>query len=137
MSVELVPLATASLKVGKPITIGDTGAGTRLVAEIESAVWEGDRLRARQVGVGADWPLMGADGVGRLDVRSTLQTDDGATIYVHYQGRVVGGAAGPTLYSAPLFETAAPQYLWLNSVQAVAKGRFEGGLMVYEVFEVR
>jgi hypothetical protein len=38
MSVELVPLATARLTVGKSIAVGDIGAGTRLVVEIESAV---------------------------------------------------------------------------------------------------
>ncbi|MBV9511984.1 MAG: DUF3237 family protein, partial [Caulobacteraceae bacterium] len=47
-------------------------------------------------------------------------------------------AAGATLYSSPLFETAAPQYAWLNGVQAVAKGRIiEDGWLVYEVYEVR
>ncbi|MEP7348425.1 MAG: DUF3237 domain-containing protein [Sphingorhabdus sp.] len=139
MSIELVPLATVELKPGTPVVVGDTGAGTRLVVDIEAAVWTGERINARQVGrAAADWPLIGSGGIGKLDVRTTLQTDDGAIIYVHYNGRSVSDADGPILRTAPLFETAAPQYAWLNAVQAVAKGRIQtDGMLVYEVYEVR
>ncbi|MET0380254.1 MAG: DUF3237 domain-containing protein [Spongiibacteraceae bacterium] len=140
MAIELIPLATATLKVGQPIKLGDVGIGTRLVAEILSAEWDGDRIKAKQIGTAAaDWPLIGTDGVGRLDVRSTLQTHDGAVIYVRYEGRSTSGADGSTLYTSPLFETASPEYAWLNKIQAVAKGRITPGAqtLVYEIYEVR
>ena len=37
------------------------------------------------VGIGGD-PVIGADGVGRLDVRAAIETHDGANIYVSYTG---------------------------------------------------
>jgi hypothetical protein len=139
MALELVPLAIAKLKVKTPPTvIGNIGTGTRLVAEIQSAEWKGDRIKAKQIGAAAaDWPLVGTDGIGRLDVRSTLQTDDGALIYVHYEGRSTTGADGTTLYTSPLFETSSPEYAWLNKIQAVAKGRIVDGVLTYEIYEVR
>lgn len=140
MAIELIPLATATLKVGQPIILGNVGIGTRLVAEIVSAEWNGDRIKAKQIGsAAADWPLIGSDGIGRLDVRSTLQTHDGAIIYVHYEGRSISAADGSTLYTSPLFETASPEYAWLNKIQAVAKGRIAAGqqTLVYDIYEVR
>lgn len=139
MSIELVPLVTAKLKPRNPTFVGDVGTGTRLVVEIESAVWRGDRLNAEQLGTAAaDWPLVTAGGVGFIDVRTTLKTDDGAIIYVYYHGRAVTGPEGPTIYCSPLFETSAPQYTWLNGVQAVAKGTIDSdGFLTYEIFEVR
>ena len=38
-----------------------------------------------RVGIGGD-PVIGADGVGRLDVRAAIETHDGANIYVSYTG---------------------------------------------------
>ena len=35
------------------------------------------------VGIGGD-PVIGADGVGRLDVRAAIETHDGANIHVSY-----------------------------------------------------
>ena len=140
MAIELIPLAIAELKVGTPIVIGNVGIGTRLIIDIASAEWKGDRLNAKQIGsLAGDWPLVSADGVGRIDVRATLQTDDGALIYVRYEGRSATGADGATLYTSPLFETASPEYAWLNKIQAVAKGRIAPGAqtLVYEIYEVR
>lgn len=140
MSIELIPLTTAELVVNvPPIVVGDVGSGTRLIVEIASSQWTGERLTAKQIGsAAADWPLVTAEGIGRLDVRSTLQTHDGAVIYVHYQGRSTTDANGTTLYAAPLFETADPRYTWLNKIQAVAKGRvLEDQRLVYEIYELR
>ena len=48
----------------------------------------GDRLKGSIVGPGGDWLLIGEDGYGRLDVRNTVQTVDGAVIYVQSYGLV-------------------------------------------------
>ncbi len=38
------------------------------------------------MGAAADWMLVGTDGFGRVDVRATVQTVDGAHVYVQYAG---------------------------------------------------
>jgi hypothetical protein len=86
----------------------------------------------------ADWELIAADGIGALDVRFTLETDDGAVIYVTYLGRIdesLGGAA--PIYAAPLFETGDERYAWLNEIVAIAKGTLDGDTLTYEIYEVR
>ena len=70
-----------------------------------------------------------------LDVRQTLRTDDGALVYVTYQGRCDRGRGTYTV--APTFETDDERYAWLNSVQAIGQGRSEGDDIVYAMFEVR
>jgi hypothetical protein len=139
LAIELVPLASATLELGEAITLERGPFGTRAVFEMRSCVYEGERLRGRQKGVAAaDWELIAPDGTGALDVRFTLETDDGALIYVPYQGRTdesLGGAA--PIYAAPLFETGDERYGWLNKVQAVAKRTLDCDTLTYEIYEVR
>jgi len=107
-----------------------------MIAEITSVEFEGERLRATMRGnAGADWLRLAPDGTSTLDVRLTLESDDGATIYTEYAGRLRLDTM--TVYAAPLFHTADERYLWLNSIQAAAKGHFtEPGLLVYEFYEL-
>jgi len=71
----------------------------------------------------------------------TLRTDDGATIFVQYQGRVdlsQGFQFPLTACVAPRFETGDERNAWLNRVQAVGKGTVNEDLSVdYEWYEVR
>ena len=69
-----------------------------------------------------------------VDVRLTLQTDDGAIVHVHYEGR--GDAATGVTCAAPLFETSDERYAWLTRIQAVGKSVFDGTKLEYEIFEV-
>jgi len=138
MALELVPLGTLAVVLRAPIMLPGTPFGSRVVGEVESARLEGERVNASMKGVAAaDWLITSADGtVGRVDVRVTLETDDGALIYVHYLGRF--DLTTFTVYTAPLFETGDERYAWLNKVQAVAKGTFaDMSHLTYEVFEVR
>src|SRR5262245_59443522 len=139
MAIELVPLATATATLAAPLTLPNTPSGTRVVYEVLAYRWEGERLRARQKGVAAaDWLIIGSEGTGTLDVRVTLETDDGALILVQYGGRIdLSGAPGRPAYAAPRFDTGDPRYAWLNRLQAVAKGTLDGSVLTYEVYEVR
>ena len=44
--------------------------------------FEGPRLKGEILPSVGDWLLRGADGIGRVDYRATLETDDGAQIYL-------------------------------------------------------
>jgi len=61
--------------------------GTRMFFEVTGDGWvEGKRLRGRVLTGGGDWLLIAPDGLGRLDVRAQFETDDGAVVYVQYDG---------------------------------------------------
>jgi hypothetical protein len=142
MAIELVPLCTLRLQLKPPIEVGGGPAGTRLIVEVASAQVKGDRLRGEMLGAAAaDWVIVGPEGTGTVDVRATLQTDDGAIIFVKYNGRldVSQGLQFPmTAYVAPLFETGDERYAWLNRIQAVGKGIiYEDLSLDYEWYEVR
>ena len=105
---------------------------------------------------GADWLRVMPSGALRLDVRAVLKTDDGALIYVTYngiiqhspesaekmsRGEVLTANDIPYFVTAPTFQTSSPTYAWLNSVQAVGKmveiKLGDGGYVRYDTFIVR
>ena len=100
---------------------------------------------------GGDWLLLRSDGVLQLDVRLTLATDDGALIYMTYRGLRHGPAdvierlnAGedvdPAAYYfriAPLFETGAERYAWLNQLVCIGTGQRKSSGPIYDIFAVR
>jgi hypothetical protein len=137
VAVELIP--------AKPVR---TPVGTRLTYVLKGGVVEGDRVRGRVLPGGGDWIVMGSDGNGRMDIRGTIETDDGELIYANVFGvvsvpedavaRLGEGERIPWdqiyLRSSPRFETGAKQYGWLNSV--VGLGIHELGPSDAETFRV-
>jgi Protein of unknown function (DUF3237) len=133
--IELVPLGRLTITLRRPVIIAGVPGGTRVIVEVESGRFEGDRLQATITGqANADWLTVGADGSGALDVRALLESDDGALIFSHYTGRI--DLAQQIAYSTPLFETGDERYSWLNARQFVGKGKTDGTTLVYEVFEI-
>ena len=120
---ELVPLARASIELASPFVLPDTPLGTLLIFEVTDAVFEGERIRGRMVGrAAADWLRMSSAGVGTLDVRCTIETHDGALVYVAYSGRFNTKAEQVFVYGTPQFNTGDERYAWLNAIQCVYKG---------------
>jgi len=140
VTIELVPLCTATITLADPIVLPNTPSGTRIIIEVVDAVLEGERLSGKQKGVAsADWMTVGPENTGTLDVRGTFETHDGAVVYTTYRGRLdlsvpLGNAP---IYAAPLYETGDDRYAWLNRIQAVAKGTLDGQTLTYEIAEVR
>ena len=150
-TMRIEPLVTYRATLKDPIAVGAGPQGTRMIYDVTGGEFEGPRLRGRILPSGADWLLIDSEGVGRLDVRGTFETDDGARIYIQYHGVVVmndkvGTALagrgetqfGDTYFmTQPRFETGDPRYSWLNRVVAVAEGRILPNAVEYRVFEVR
>lgn len=135
--ITLHPLGTLTFTMAATRRLGDTPVGARVVVDFIGARVEGERLRASQVGVAGDWLTVGADGVATLDIRLTLETDDGALIFVHGAGRTHAGRfarEGGPMYFTPRFETGDARYRWLNEVQAVAKGMAQGDAATFELY---
>jgi hypothetical protein len=92
-----------------------------------------------------------ADGVADLDARYTLETADGALIYVRNRGYrhgpsdvldklAAGTPVDPALYymrTTPLFETSDRRCTWLNRIICVATGARHAASVELEVYEVK
>ena len=145
------PLMTLTLTVdfAGMAVIGKTPAGLRRIAPVSGGRFEGERLNGTVL-PGADWVINRPDGVMVIDVRLTLRTDDGALIYLSYQGRFLaeadamarfakGALLDPADYSLAVvarYECGDERYAWLNNVIAVGTGEQTAAGPIYSIFEV-
>jgi hypothetical protein len=68
VTIELVPLCTATITLADPLVLPNTPSGTRVIVEVIDAVYEGERLSGKHKGVAAaDWMTVGPEGTGTLD----------------------------------------------------------------------
>ena len=132
------------------VQVFSTPLGTRMTYVVKQGRCVGPRIAADVLPGGGDWVMLGTDGVGRLDVRATLRTDDGAVINLTNTGRVQMDRATVdrftagelirhdemTARSSPLFETGDERYLWLNAVHTVAIHQVSLSEVHYRVFAV-
>ena len=143
-------LFTITLEVPPPLDLGETPYGSRRIASISGGSFEGPKLKGRVLPGGGDWLLLRRDGTLQLDVRLTLETDDGQHIYMTYKGfrhgpkDVIerlnrGEAIDPKLYyfrATPYFETSSEKYGWINRVCCIATGSRLPSGPTYRVFQV-
>ena len=147
----LQPLLRAEITLAPAQELGDTPLGRRRVIPITGGSFRGEKLSGRVLPGGADWQLIRADGVAELDARYTLETVDGALIYVNNFGYrhgpadilkrlAAGDPVDPSLYymrTTPRFETAAERYQWLNRTICVATGARRAAAVELDVYEIR
>ena len=129
------PLMTLRLNTAPVQDIGATPHGMRVTFPITGGTFEGERLRGTVLPGGDDWTITRPDGVIELDLRVTLQTDDGAYIHMTFQGiRDEGAPAAPYFRTVPRFETAERTYAFLNRLLAVgtAEIRADGPVHIIE-----
>jgi hypothetical protein len=148
---KLQPLFRAEITLAAPQELGETPQGRRRIIGITGGRFAGERLSGRVLAGGADWQVIRPDGVADLDARYTLETSDGALIYVRNRGYrhgspetmrrlAAGEAVDPSLYymrTTPRFETGDARYAWLNRIVCVATGARHTDAVELEVFEVR
>jgi hypothetical protein len=142
------PLFAMRLEVSSIQKIGGN-AGTQ-AAVIAGGSFEGDRLSGRVMDGGSDWLTLRPDGSLLLDTRLVLETVGGAKIAMTYRGiragphdvlaRLANGdPVDPAEYYFrihPLFDTADPNYDWLNRVVAVGAGHRLPEGPIFSVFEI-
>lgn len=136
--------------VAPPLKIGAVPHGIRATAPITGGTFEGPRLRGKVVPGGGDWTLLRPDGVLELELRITLETDDGALIhmtsfgYRHGPPDVIaalarGEVVDPQSYdfrTTPRFETGATAYAFLNRMLTVATGDRRPAGPIYTIDEI-
>src|ERR1700687_4085355 len=143
-------LMTLQVAVVGAQKIGAVPHGSRVTAPIASGHFEGPPLRGKVLPGGADWTLLRGDGVLELDLRITLETDDGALIHMtsfglrHGPPDVIaalarGESVDPATYyfrTTPRFETGHPKYAFLNRILAVSSGNRRAEGPIYTIAEI-
>src|SRR5262245_49005238 len=114
------PLMVLHLTTAATQDVGSTPHGRLFILPIVGGSFEGDRLRGKVLPGGADWATATAEGVFELDLRATLETDDGALIHLTFTG--IRDDERQYVRTLPRFETAAPRYDFLNRLLAVGLG---------------
>jgi hypothetical protein len=137
--------------LGEPLDLGDVSRGHRRIVPLTGGTFAGPELNGKLLpGVGADWQIVLPDGTALGDIRYTLQTDDGALLYVQSRGvrhgsadvlaRLARGedvdASEYTFRTSTRIETASARLDWLNKgVFIGVAGRRLGGV-IYETYLV-
>jgi muconolactone delta-isomerase len=137
--------------LGKPLVVGDLGAGQRRIVPLTGGTFSGPQLNGTLLpGASADWQIVQPDGTALGDIRYTLQTDAGDLLYVQSRGIRHGSAevlarlargedvdAGEyTFRTSTQIETAATELDWLNQGVFVSVGGRSPAGVIYETYLV-
>jgi hypothetical protein len=129
---------------------------TLFIYNVREGGWvKGPKISGKLLAPGGDWLRAMPGGSRRLDVRATFKTDDGALVYIAYNGvisqskesfdRLMNGETltSKDLYfvTAPTMQTSSDKYAWLNHVQCIGKIAEikvgENAFVKYDIFIVR
>ena len=137
-----------------PLEAGQEIDSSLYVNNVRPGGWvKGPRITGTLLAPAGDWSRILPSGASRLDVRATIKTDDGALIYIAYNGifkdseeTEARAAKGEVLTSkdmyfiiAPTMQTTAKKYDWLNGVQCIGKmvSYKNDSYVKYDIFIVR
>jgi hypothetical protein len=137
-----------------PLDAGQEIDSSLEVNNVRPGGWvKGPRINGTLLAPAGDWARALPSGVSRLDVRATIKTDDGALIFISYNGvyksseeTEARAAKGEVLTSkdiyfviAPTMQTSAKKYDWLNAVQCIGKmvSYKNDSYVEYDIFIVR
>src|SRR5262245_65984298 len=130
-------LMTLRLDTAPIQNVGAIPHGTRVTFPITGGSVEGERLRGKVLPGGDDWTVKRPDGVVELDLRVTLQTDDGAYIHMTFERiRDDGARPAPYFRTVPRFETAEPKYAFLNRLLAIGAAEIHADGPVHVIEEL-
>jgi hypothetical protein len=136
-----------------PQVVGPVLKGTRLVSPFKDGFVKSDKINGKILECSGDWGLLIDSTTFKVDSRATIETDDGALIYIAYSGyshsnaKVAaligagkGGELSPSDYyfrTSVSFETGSPRYAWLNHTVAIGVGRFPAaGKVAFRIYAI-
>jgi hypothetical protein len=134
----------------QPAQVISTPVGARMTFITTGGVIEGPKLQGELLPGGGDWLIVGSDGTGRMDVRATLRTHDGALILYESRGiikipadgtrRLAAGEVLPFaetyVRTTPKFETCDERYAWLSDVVALGYNILSPNHIDYRIYRV-
>ena len=110
-------------------------AGHTRIAPVTGGTFSGPGISGTVHPGGADW-ITQVSGHSSLDVRITLETDDGDIIYMSYTGVVARGEGGLYWRVRPIFSTTSEEYDWLNHTVFIGKNKQVAGKVAYDIFRI-
>jgi muconolactone delta-isomerase len=137
--------------LGEPLDLGETARGRRRIVPLTGGTFAGPELNGNLLpGASADWQIVRPDGTALGDIRYTLQTDDGALLYVQSRGVRHGSAevlarlgrgedvdaSEYTFRTSTQIETASARLDWLNKGVFISVGGRRPGGVIYETYLV-
>jgi hypothetical protein len=137
--------------LGKPVDVGDVGRGHRRIVPQTGGTFTGPELNGQLLpGASADWQIVLPDGTAIGDIRYTLQTDDGALLYVQSKSvrhgspevlaRLARGedvdASDYTFRASTEIETASRGLEWLNKGVFISVGARTPTSVIYDTYLV-
>ncbi|CRG88086.1 hypothetical protein PISL3812_05113 [Talaromyces islandicus] len=130
----------------------------RAIVPINGGFIEGSGLKAQVLPGSGDWILTDpTTGVSDLDVRIQARTDDGHSLYVHYNGKLKANDkvdkvlsfapdAKTTNYGdhewfiTPIVETSDPKFKWVEESVFIGQGHFivdsTGSAVEYQIYRI-
>jgi hypothetical protein len=134
-----------------PEIIGPLAEGLRANVYVTDGEVLGPKIRGHFRRVGGDWLSLRPDGIGVLDVRATMELEDGGLIYTTYGGVADFGPDGyqkflegnpPALVRlriTPRYYTGHSDYLWLNRLQCIGVGEVDMKQLrvTYDIYAVQ
>jgi hypothetical protein len=124
---ELKLFIEAEIELGEVQELG----ARRIVRVMGGRFWSKE-LNGTILEGGGDWQHIRRDGVVEIDTRYTLQSDDGALIYLTNDGL----RDGAYMRTFSRFESADPRYAWVNNRLFVADGQKVDGVVRHSFFLV-
>ena len=126
----------ARVLVATPLEFGNTGLGERRIIDITGGTVSGPKFNGIVRPGGADYQIIGSDGLTHLHARYSLEDEAGKLVYVVNDGIRFGPKdaldkirhgepVDPALIyfrAFPKFETAAPEYAWMMQSLFVCTG---------------
>ena len=128
------PLMVLRLVTSATEVVGSTPRALLSIFPVVGGSFEGERLRGTVLAGGADWVTAQADGTLTVDLRATLETDDGVLIHMTFTG--VRDDANQYFRTLPRFETASPKYAFLNRLLAVGIGEIRPDGPIHTIEEI-
>ena|SRR5579862_86075 len=149
-SYELEHIMSFIATLGNRERIGPVPEGMRVNVAITGGEVTGPKVFGKLASGGGDWITVRRDGIVMLDVRATIETREGALIYLTYTGISDLGENGydqfataarrrTALRIAPRFQTSDPNYLWLNRLHCLGVGQSfpDKSEVAYDIYAVR
>ncbi len=122
-------LASYKARITDVINFGKTPLGSRVDVHFDGEL-AGEKISGRMRGV--DYILVRSDGVGEINVRAAITTDDCVNISVEISG--YGEKNGDIRDSRVTFLTDHEKYRWLTSKIIVGKGKSANGELLIDYF---